>query len=331
MAPFMRWILVTLSILILLLLPGCAGSQPAAGTPTANPSPTPTPEIGVMLETRAAPTVAVVQTTPTPLPPPTATPTATPIIYQIEEGDTLLGIALEHYTTVDEIKGLNPSVVPELLQIGQQLQLPPPATPVFQGELSTPIPLEVTISSVQLYRTPIGGMWLLGEVVNEGEFPATNLQVQIDLHGETGTVVQSATAWIVPSALPPGARAPFGVLLAQAPAGQVQPSVAIINGETLNDLGTHYFDLALQDGEVTIDEGRVQLTGTVRNAGDAAARQINVVVTLYDSQDRVTGYAQRVLPGPLAPAASLPFSFSVTVAGGQAVDYGVVVAAHRVE
>lgn len=311
-------------LLLALLLAGCrVGGEPAAGSPqAARPATaTPTPEVGVTFATRAPATAAVLQITPTPLPTATPTPTATPIIYRVEEGDTLLGIALEHLTTVEEIEALNPNVVPELLQIGQELQLPPPATPIFQGEASTPIPLQVRVVDVELYRTPAGSMWLLGEVLNEGQYPAANVQLQIDLHGASGETLGSVPAWVALPLLPAGEKAPFGVLLREPPAGDVQPAVAVTGGEALSDVGNHLLDLAVTTGEATIEDGRVHLSGTVANEGESPAGQIVVVATLYDAQGRVSGYAQQSLDETLAPGATAPFSFVVTPPGGQTTEY----------
>ena len=313
-------------LLLTLLLAGCrVGDKPAAGSPqAARPATvTPTPEIGVTLATRAPATAAVLQITPTPLPTATPTPTATPIIYRVEEGDTLLGIALENFTTVEEIEALNPGVVPELLQIGQELQLPPPATPIFQGEANTRIPLQVRVVDVEVYRTPAGSMWLLGEVLNEGDFPAANVQLQIDLRGASGETLGSVPAWAALSLISPGEKAPFGVLLREAQAGDVQTAVAVTGGEALDDVGNHYLDLAVTVGEATIEDGRVRLSGTVANEGERPAGQIVVVATLYDVQGRVSGYAQQTLDETLAPGAIAPFSFALTPPGGQTTDYAL--------
>jgi LysM repeat protein len=313
--------LVRLLLLFVLLLAGCGA--PPAGAPTAPPSRTPTPEIGISLVTRAPPTVAIVRTTPTALPTATATATATPIVYTISEGDTLLGIALANLTTVDEIKALNPGVVPELLQIGALLQLPPPATALFQGTPSTPIPLQIVVDQVNFYRTPVGSLWVLGEVLNEGEFPAADVQVQIDF--PVGSQSLAVPAWVQPPLLPAQERAPFAALVQEAPATEVMPAVSIVGGAPLTDAGSHYLDLAAAVTAATIDEDHVALTGTITNTGALTATNISVVGTFYDSQGRVSGYSQRSLPGPLAPGATAPFAFDGAPPGAPVVDYRLLV------
>lgn len=313
--------LLRLLLLSALLLAAC-GPSPSEQA-TATPTRTPTPEIGVSLVTRALPTVAVVRTTPTPLPTATSTPTATPIVYTIAEGDTLLGIAIDNLTTVDEIKALNPGVVPELLQIGAQLQLPPPATAIFQGTPSTPIPLEVAVEQVNFYRTPVGSLWVLGEVVNEGEFAAADVQVQIDFPG--GGQSLAVPAWVQPPLLPPEGRAPFAALVREAPQTDVMPSVSIVGGAPLLDAGSHYLDLAAEVTEATIEGDFVALTGTITNTGVLTATSISAVATFYDTQRRVSGYSQQLLPGPLPPGETLSFALDGTPPGAPVADYRLLV------
>ncbi|MCP4420579.1 MAG: LysM peptidoglycan-binding domain-containing protein, partial [Chloroflexi bacterium] len=142
---------------------------------------TPLPPIGVSFATQAVSptgagaTTAVLQITPKPLPTPTVTPTATPIIYQIESGDTILAIAIQRGTTVEEILAFNPGVVPENLQVGQPIVLPPPATAIALAAQGTAVPLQVTVNKIHTYKTAIGSLWLLGEVINDGEEPVENI------------------------------------------------------------------------------------------------------------------------------------------------------------
>ncbi|NLF64090.1 MAG: LysM peptidoglycan-binding domain-containing protein [Chloroflexi bacterium] len=313
--------LLRLLLPLLLLVTACAGSDPTPATTT--PTRTATPEIGISLVTRAPATVAIVRTTPTALPTATATPTPTPIIYTIAEGDTLLGIAIDNLTTVDEIKALNPGVVPELLQIGSQLQLPPPATAIFQGTRSTPIPLQVVVDQVNFYRTPVGSLWVLGEVVNEGEFAAADIQVQIDF--PSGGQSLAIPAWVQPPLLPAGDRAPFAALVREAPESESMPAVSIVGGAPLLDAGSHYLDLASGVTEATIEDDYVSLTGTITNTGELTANTISVVAIFYDSQGRVSGYSQQQLPGPLPPGETAPFALDGTPPGAPVVEYRLLV------
>ncbi len=315
---YVGWLVATLLFLV-----GCSQDAPPATLPARLPPPTPTltPAIGVAFVTVAPPTIAVVQTTPTPLPTPTATPTPTPIAYQVVEGDTIWVIAAKSYRTVDEILALNPDVRPNLLQIGQTLLLPPPATPVFQNTGGTPVPIHVTVVSVTPYQTPLGGLWLLGEVVNDGEMPAQNLQLTLDLLDSAGQTIHTTTAWVVASLLPPQQRAPFGILLPQRPPDFASTRVSVTSGDSVIDRGTRYLDLVVTGQAADLEETQVNLEGEIENVGEAAAGQILLVATLYDAQGRVTGYYQVVFDEVLPAGSRLPFAFSAAPPGGRAVTY----------
>lgn len=323
----MRRLLFGWTMLGLLLLTQCQTQEDRVGTPTRTSTWTPTPEIGVALVTRAAPTTAVLQTTATPLPTPTATPTPTPIIYQIEAGDTLLGIAIQRGTTVEEIEALNPGIRPENLQIGQPVELPPPATALAQTAAGTPVPIAVDVNKFSSYQTPVGSLWLLGEVTNQGEQSVENVQIEVRLLDAAGEPLGTAVAWAALSIVPPGAKAPFGVLVRELPPGYAQPLVAVVGGQTLVDAGSRYLDVTVTETAAVYEGDGVQLEGTVHNTGVLTAGQVMVIATFYDSQGNVTGFDQIQLEGLLPTGETRPFSLAAAPPGGQTVATSLAVEA----
>ncbi|HSH02793.1 MAG TPA: LysM peptidoglycan-binding domain-containing protein [Anaerolineae bacterium] len=248
--------------------------------------------IGVDFATRLPPTVYVPQITVTPLPTATPRPSATPRVHTIAEGDTFLGMAIAYNTTVAEIERLNPSLRANLLSIGQTVILPPPATPVFGAGEATPRPLLVTVRDVSTYRTPAGGLWILGEVVNDGVWPIDGLQVEIQLWTETGENLGGVKTWVAPSLLAPAARGPFGVLLPEEPAGWAYPVAVVTDGFVPDELGDRYLSVGVQTTEVVITGTQALATVEVSNLGESVAQEVVVVVTLYDDGERVVGYRQ---------------------------------------
>lgn len=325
----------TVFLIALILLPGLTQcrlpEEAAVATVVPSLTITPTLQIGVTLVTPAPPTAAVLQTTPSPLPPPTATATPTPIFYRVVEGDTLLGIAIQHNTTVAEIETLNPNVRPEQLQIGQSLRLPPPATAAAPAILDTAVPMQVSVHRTQAIRTPVGSLWLLGEVANDGELPVENVQVEIALLDESGQQVDAVTAWAALPIILPGGKAPFGVLVREPPAAFARPLVAVVGGATVTDLGSRYLELGVEETAVALGEERVQIDGQVHNSGAAVAAEIILVAAFYDSQDNLSGYFQQRLPGPLAPGEAVSFSFDVAPPGSETVGYWLAAQSLRSE
>lgn len=312
---------VAWAVLLLCALVQCQTPEPPTATPSPAPTYTLTPEIGIDLATRTIPTVAIIQVTPTPLPTATPTPTATPIIYVIEEGDTLLELAILNSTTVEEIEVVNPGIQPRLLQIGQPIILPPPATPVFSGTGPTPIPIQVEITDLSLVSTTLDNQWILGEVTNQGEYPVENIQVEVALFDAAGQMMRQVTAWVVAGIIPAGEKAPFGVLVEGMISPVAYPVAAVISGRTTLDFGTRTLDLAVGPVTATIEEGRVMLSGEVENMGEFAAADLTLITTFYNTQGHVVGYHQLILPEPLLAGASAPFSLDITPPGGQVASY----------
>jgi LysM repeat protein len=306
---------------LLLLTVACRGSEPPAAAPAPPMTPSPTAELGVVFNTRAAPQAVVVETTPTPLPSPTPTPTPTPILYEIEAGDTLLAIAIQRRTTVDEIRMLNPNVRPEMLQIGQVIELPPPATAVAQQLASTPIPLAVRVRQMDAYRTPVGSLWLLGEVVNEGDAAAENVQVEVWLTAADGTPLTAVTGWVAAAVVPAGDTAPFALLVNEPPAAFDYPVVAVVGGQSVVDLGNRSLAVTVVEQQAQLNEGAVLIEGRVQNNAETAVEQIIIIATLYDAQGRVSGLQQTDIAGPLAPGETAVFHLSAAPPGGTAVDF----------
>jgi LysM repeat protein len=317
----MHKLTLILTIFGLLLVACQSGDERETAVSTASVAQSPTPLIGVSFATRAVPTTAVIQTTPTPLPTPTVTPTATPVVYQIKSGDTILGIAIQRGTTVDEILALNPGIVPENLQIGQPVILPPPATAVALLVQGTPVPLRVAIVKIHAYQTPIGSLWLLGEVTNNGETPVENVQVEIGLLAADGRIVGNASAWVATSIILPGERGPFGVLINEPPADFAQSTVAVVGGQAVVALGTRYLDVAVVESEMTVNDDRVLLSGTIHNGGTDSASQVQLIATFYDAQGNVTGFQQQMVTESLGGGEERPFLLESAPPGGETITY----------
>ncbi|MCA9927935.1 MAG: LysM peptidoglycan-binding domain-containing protein [Anaerolineales bacterium] len=310
----------------LLLVTQCA---PPAGepTPTVTFVLTATPVVGVDFVTVAAPTAVLLQTTPTPLPTPTVTPTATPIVHLVQEGETLLGIALANGTTVDEIMTVNPGMNRDFLQIGQAVVLPPPAAPLAQAVRGTAVPIQVTIKQVTMIQTAVGSVWLLGEVVNEGALPVEQVQVQLGLTDESGELIDSGVVWTAVSLIPPGEAAPFGLLVAEAPAELGRPTVSVVSGNTVVDLGSRSLDVVVVETAVTTNADRVRITGAVQNGGEQPVGSLLLTATFYDDQGMITGYQQQALAQTLQSRESAEFVLNAAPPGSQTTRVQIVVEA----
>ncbi|HJW83338.1 MAG TPA: FxLYD domain-containing protein [Anaerolineae bacterium] len=297
--------------------------------------PTPTPgSLAVLLPTfTPRSTQRMIERTP--LPTFTPAPTPTPVIHIVQPGETLIDIANRYNVTLDALQAANGVLRPETLQIGQALIIPIGSgqpVPVAGGLLlPTPIPQPVTIQGMALYETPVGSIWVLGEVVNPGSASLENTQVRAALLDATGEEIVSSTAFTALDVIPGGGRSPFGVLFVAPPAGVASYHVTAIRAESSTEPGSRYMPIAIASQESALDGLLFKVRGSLVNPGSRAATQMNLVLTTYDADGRVTGYRQSSLGqgtlatggvaefeialAPNGPPGALPADYSLAVEG----------------
>jgi LysM repeat protein len=113
-------------------LAACNSSEPppnpepdvAEVSSTDTPTPAPTVAVSTPTPVPATPTAPPPSPTPTIVPTNTPVPTPTAQVYEVEEGDTLLGIAVEFETTIEALAEANGIGVNDFLQLGQRLIIP---------------------------------------------------------------------------------------------------------------------------------------------------------------------------------------------------------------
>jgi LysM repeat protein len=331
----MRQPAIFLTLLLLILASSSCQEQtdPATETPIAT-TPRPTPALNVTFVTFTPGPQSARALRPqgqATRPPPTPTMTATPILYTVRSGDTLVGIAAANGVTLDELLALNPDVQPELLMIGQQISLPLSATAAAPILVATDEPFALEVQALAQYSSVSGGMWVLGEVRNNGPQPAELIQVEVKVSTLNEGELARETIWLTPVTLPAGGKAPFGVLFQDIDVAHAEAEAQIVSGRPVFEMGIRYLDLAVSDAQVTIGRSPNTVLGRLENGGQQPAGQISVITTFYDSQGAVTGFHELALEGAVAPGESTPFQFIALPPGGRVDDYDFAVQAVVVE
>jgi hypothetical protein len=247
------------------------------------------------------------------------------VLYVVEPGDTLLGIAARFNVTANEIQLANPDLRPQFLQIGQRVIIPIGGGADLTGALMpTPTPLPLNLVAFALYETPVGGLLGLGEVANDTGGPAENVQIVVMLYNAAGELQASLETWAARDIIPDGETAPFGVLFSDPPADVGGHQIAIVTGERVFHIEERFADLELISHQGGPAGALFRVTGTVFNAGETTAQDVTLTVTLYDAGDQVTGFRQSALPDPLFPGQIAPFDIRLSPGGPSAERYTLV-------
>lgn len=273
---------LTAIALVALLLAGCG--QVITVTPTPTPAPTATIEVAVLSST-AEPTDTPAPYTPAPTLTPTATPT--PVFHTVQAGESLLAVANRYDVSVASLQDANGILDPRTLQIGQQLIIPREEEAEAADATATPTPLPLDVGNLHFSETPIGGLWVLGEVHNISGVPLEQVRVGVTLLDENGNPMLESATLVALDLVDVDERAPFAVLFGTMP-GKFDQYRAYPLSAVPAYVGSYYRDLTV--AEVQMESERYAsytVTGKVFNVGPEEAVEVQVVLTAYDPLDRV--------------------------------------------
>ncbi len=293
--------------LLVLLAAGCGHFIAPTVTPMATAMPTISPTF--------SPTATMKLARSTLEPTATATPSPTPVVYVVQKGDTLIGIAHHFQVPVSLLQETNGVSDPRRLQIGQLLVIPPlqaaGGTPP-----PTPTPMRVVVRNTYWNRRSNGDSWLLGEVVNESGQMVEQVVVGIDLLADDGHSLASRRASVLLEMAAPGEGAPFAVHFPAVPADSASYRACVLSAFPAF-VGSAYFDLTAE--KICVDNHISHLsrvTGVVVNRGGENATRVQIVVTLFDAESRVIAVRRQPLAvDSLPPGAKEPFEIMLMPLG----------------
>lgn len=338
--------IVSLSLVGALVLSACSSNSgdPSTGTPSApenngassgglfgsgdTPEPTATialPTVRPSITPRATPTLSAA--TPPPPNVPIATPTA--IVYVVQSGDTPIEIANKFGVSAADLIAANDNLDATRLQIGQSLIIPnaQQQQALQSGALlPSPTPEALQVQGINVFRTAAGSLECLGEVFNPGQAALNNVQLQVNLLDEAGSILKSATFFVALEVIPPNNSSPFRILFTDPPPTYSKVSINALRGEAI-DPATRYTGLKVNNPAGAVVGQQYKVNGEVENSDNVAATKVRVIVTTYSDQNVVIGYRYITLndmnPGDKQPFEVLMTSSNPNVARFAAVAEGL--------
>lgn len=271
------------------LLLGAVGLAACGQVITVTPTPTPAPTatIGVALALATPPPTF----TPAPFTPePTATPTVTPtpVVHVIASGESLLAIADRYGISVATLQEANGILDPRSLQVGQELVIPREEEFAVEEEATpTPTPLAMAIANLHFSETSIGGLWVMGEVINDTDTALEQVRVGVRLVDAEENELASADTLVVLDLIDVDERAPFAVLFGTAPEAFDRYQATVLSAVPAY-IGSYYRDLEIRGLQGSSEgAGSYVVSGRVYNYGPEEAVEVQVVLTAYDPLERV--------------------------------------------
>jgi LysM repeat protein len=320
--------LLQLSALVF-ALSACAPQPAPTRLPTASPALRPLPSATrSVLAATATPGAAA---TPVIIASPTAT--ATPVTHLVQEGETLLGIAIDYGVSVEALQAANPAVQVRFLSIGTVLIIPPPegGFAVAATNLAPPPPAPVHLSQPVCYTLPTESLYCLVEARNPGGLALENVSARLTLAGADGLPVTSTVLFSALDLIPPGGAAPMAALFQPAPSVPIAATgLELLTGNLAGEPAPpgRAVPLEVSGASGALQAGRFVAAGQVRNGNAGLVSTAWVTLSLYGADGALIGYRRQPLPAGLAPGEAAGFSLAADVLRG-AVERFVLLAEGR--
>jgi hypothetical protein len=154
---------------------------------------------------------------------------------------------------------------------------------------------DVFIQNDQQYMGDDGSIHIVGEIFNNLEIPLNQIQVEIDLFGENGELIQTKVTKSLVNTIMPGMKGPFDLILTNTEDRDTKSYSMRLNYQA-SPPKSQVIDIT--ESELTRDNhNNLMITGNVVNNGEITANMVSIVATLYDKQGNVAAVS-KVNPEP---------------------------------
>lgn len=154
-------------------------------------------------------------------------------------------------------------------------------------------------------------IYIVGEIVNEGNIAAEQSPVIARFYDSNGVVVDEVWANTLVTRTRPGERAPFAIFV-DNPAPTIESYELVQAGAGINDVDRYPpLRIVSQQLRYVTENGAqyAQVYGSVRNDQATALEDVRVALTFYDAAGTVVDVAlAQPSAGALAPGASVAFA-----------------------
>jgi hypothetical protein len=177
------------------------------------------------------------------------------------------------------------------------------------------------VSALTPLPDSIGNVYFVGYYKNTGTVPITLPSVELTLWGEQSNKLAVAHGYAPRHLLTPGDETPVRILFSHAPAKWQRVTASVT--PRAPTLGGPRPELRLTAGQLQRDRYMgYRLEGTVQNQDTSVAQFIQVIVVVYDKENRIIGMDSRYTgQRELSPGEKTPFAVPVLQVRGRPHHY----------
>lgn len=267
----------------------------------------------------ATPTPILATSTPVPpTQPPLPSPTPTYRVHVVKKGEDFGGIAFRYDVTLMDLLAVNPEVDPYIMSVGISLNIPATIEKAGDENLA-PTPVGVQVDQPVCYPSVAQGAWCFSSVFNPFETSVENVTaiLRVQVAGQENQ--QSYEMFPGLNTIPAQGRMPILAYVPEGVGNNPNTSIELTSALPLKADGGRYLPVNLENLVIEIaSRATAGVSGSVALSAEAgqSARQVWILATAYDAQDRIVGVRRYEMNQSLAAGEQRMFSFEVYSAGG---------------
>jgi LysM repeat protein len=275
-----------------MLIGGCAPRGPVVPAATASPGVTLTPYESPDPAPSRTPTPGRIATA-TPLP----TPTATPFLYKIAAGDTLLGIAFRFGLALADLLAANPGIDPQFLTIGDDLIIPILDNPSAAAAVPTPVGYVIPAGDPVCHPAADGSLWCFQLYENQGQQAVEGLSARFTLYDLEGEPLDARTGLPPVNLLQPGAAVPLAARFPETGGAPGAVGVTVLSALPLPPGDPRYVEVSVSF-DVELDGQAARVSGTASPPAGTTVAGYRIGLVALDADGQVIGVRVLDLDGP---------------------------------
>jgi LysM repeat protein len=261
--------------------------------------------------------------------PPTG-PTATPFVHIVQQGETLLGIAIRYGVTLDELLLVNPGVDPRILSVSQEISIPGPSGEPIDFLLPTPTAMPLTLGNVFCYPTLGGTNRCLVKITNMLGLDVEGISANISMFDPDGVFLGQSQANTLTRVLPPGRATVLDATFQFDTSQSFCPQAELVSAVQVSNLDSRQISVDLSNLKINRSSDRqlYQFEGLIdiEEVDYTGAVIITVQVFGYNNEAEPNGLntLQIELESITSP---IPFELSLFSLGGDIADFEILLEA----
>jgi LysM repeat protein len=291
---------------LVLFIASCGGGEttrPAAETNSVQLTPYSSPTASQTTEVLSKTLVE-----PTQLP----TPTPTPIVYEIQQGDTMLAIAFKYGISLEALQSANPEVNARLLVVGTELIIP--LEDVIPSNPITATPIPVQIIQTKCYPA-LDGIWCFVILRNDRSRPLENLSAKVIIQDSSGDFLTEGVAFGAINLLPMDEELPLVVFLPGKYSNDLLVTSNILTVQLLPKNDDRYLNAWIEMDEIDISESGLsaQVGGRIGLPAKSPPGNLAwILLVAYDNEKNVVGFRKVEQLERLEPGTSRNFNINIS-------------------